>query len=542
MYQVVLVDDDKLVTKFLEKMISWEDHGFKVVASFQGSLEAYEYLLSHPYDVLITDIGMPHMNGVELISKIKEHNSSSYNVILSCHDEFHFAQQAIKLKTFDYLLKETMEEKDIIELLRRLKQSLDQTKQDVYQRDKIKSFLRNNQMSLKTNFLEKIIHEPHVKQDEWWKEQEELLGIDFSHESYSVILCYIDQFKEAITRYKNETLLQFSINNVMEESLTKYEHGVQLFYLHKKIFILYPASSAKLLIIHRTLERALGEIQSKLRSYLRLSITCVIHPGCQERDEIKVSMQELINNEEQRFYYPYGTIQPFRKIDYQKVSIFEKYATEVDQVKTAILMKDKEKLNEWLANKLEEKKMEQHTPKAINDWVMLLTLDIKVSLNALQHFENQSIYTITSQRLQETENYQELQLLLTDIFHEYIEQAKILESISGNEEIIKAKKYVYSHFNNKITLKDMSSHLHLNPSYFSRLFKQETGETFIEFVTRIKMEKAMGLLDNSTKTVEQISLELGFDSKSYFVKTFKKFVGISPKTYKYKKDYQPINE
>ncbi|WP_163539700.1 helix-turn-helix domain-containing protein [Gracilibacillus sp. YIM 98692] len=542
MYRVVLVDDDKLVTKFLEKMIPWEESGFEVIASFQDSLHAYEFLISHSYDVLITDIGMPHMNGIELISKIKEQNSSSYNVVLSCHDEFHFAQQALKLNTFDYILKESMEEEDIIQVMGRLKETLDQTKQEVDYQDKIKKFMKTNNMSLKSSFLEKIIHESYVKQDEWWKEQEELLDMDFSHGSYSVVLCYIDQFNEAITHYENETLLQFSINNVMEEVLTKYQRDVQIFYLHKKFFILFPSNSNKLSIVQRTIDSALEEIQGKLKSYLGVSMTSVIHPGCQQRDGLIASIQDLIKNEEQRFYYLHGTIQYFEWMDYQEASIFEHYADEVDQVKTSILNRDNEKVIQWLADKLQQIKMEQHTPKAIKDWAMKLTLDIKISLNALQHFENQSFNSMTSRLLQETENYQELQSLLMDIFHQYMDQVQKIDSISKNEEIVKAKKYVYSHLDQKITLKDISSHLHLNPSYFSRLFKKETGETFIEYVTRIKMEKAMEWLDNSTKSVEQISLELGFDSKSYFLKTFKKFAGISPKSYKYKEDYKPINK
>ncbi|MEH6995117.1 helix-turn-helix domain-containing protein [Neobacillus drentensis] len=249
MYDVVLVDDDVIVIEFLKKVIPWQDYGFQVVANFQDSSDALVFLLENPYDVMITDIGMPKLNGIELIEKLKSSKINSYNVILSCHDEFTFAQQAIKLEAYDYILKESMEESNIIDLLDRLKNKIDQ---------------------------ERYTSNQHLK---------------------------VTQFLEMTTR---------------------------------------------------------------------------------------------------------------------------------------------------------------------------------------------------------------------------------------NEDVLKAQRYVQTHFGEKISLTEVAEHLHLNSSYFSRMFKKETGEGFIEYVTRVKMEKALELLDQSIKTVEQIAYELGFESKSYFLKTFKRFYGLSPKSLKYK--------
>lgn len=249
LYEVVLVDDDVIVIEFLKKVIPWQEYGFQVVASFQDSSEALAFMQENPFDVLITDIGMPKLNGIELIKHLKKSEINSYNVILSCHDEFSFAQQAIKLEAYDYILKESMEETNIIALLERLKNKLDQ----------------------------------------------------------------------------------------------------------------------------------------------------------------------------------------------------------------------------------EHYKSNQH---------------VKVS--------------------------------------------EFLEMTSRNEDVLKAQKYVQTHIGEKISLTEVAAHLHLNSSYFSRMYKKETGEGFVEYVTRLKMEKAVELLDQSIKSAEQIAYELGFESKSYFLKTFKRFYGLSPKLYKNK--------
>ena len=179
-------------------------------------------------------------------------------------------------------------------------------------------------------------------------------------------------------------------------------------------------------------------------------------------------------------------------------------------------------------------KTEHYAPAAVKDLVIKLVLDIKIYLNAQADFEDMDFITITDQLVQNVETFEHLQSLVTDRLIKLMDRVDQIDATPKNEYILQAQIYIRSHVNEKISLKDVAALLHLNSSYFSRLFKKETGESFIEFVTRIKMEKAKELLDNSTRSVEQIAIEVGFDSKGYFLKTFKQQFGMSPKAYKYK--------
>lgn len=534
LYKVVLVDDDNLVTKFMEKMIPWEERGFKVMTSFQDSEKALEYLKNNPYDVLITDISMPRMNGIELLTRLKEIKRLKKHVILSCHGEFHFAQQALKLGAFDYILKETMEEEHIIELLEKLKKELDKTSNNREYELKISKLLKANNAAFKSQFLESLMKEPVTKDWEWWKEQEELLEMDFSNKSYTVVLCFIDQFEEAIKYFETDTLLQFSINNILEEVLQKYNRDIQIFYLNNKFLLLFQRKDSKKLEVQQVVEEIMKEGHRKVESFLKISLTSVIDLGNQKSGQIVQSIQKLIKNEEQRFYYTYGSIQSFRFLPYYETSIFKSYMDVLQQLKTFILNKQGEKIDSFINKKVEEIRDRRFPPKVVRDWAMKLILDVKISLNAISYFEEQTYNSMTSKLIQKAENYQALENVLKKICQQFLQQINTIDKISKNEDVINAQKYVLSHLDKKISLKDISAFLHLNPSYFSRLFKKETGESFIEFVTRMKMEKAMELLDNTTKPVDQIALELGFDSNSYFFKTFKKTVGLSPKAYKFK--------
>jgi two-component system, response regulator YesN len=532
LYEIVLVDDDALVIEFLKKLIPWQDYGFQVAAHFQDSCVALDYLQNHAYDVLITDIGMPKLNGIELIEQLKKSHSNSYHVILSCHDEFRFAQQALKLEVYDYILKETMEETNIMALLERLKNKLDQKRLTNHQNLKVSKFLEKNHMTLKSTFIEKLM-EKNVEKTDWRTEQEELLGMNFSHEYYTPVLSFIDQYQVAATYYGNETLLQFSVNNVVEEILAAFSQEIQTFFLKGTFFMLFPSKSNKTLETQPAIELILKEIHRKIRTYLNISITSVIGEQNVQHQQLIKNMRLLLENKEQRFYYQHDSIHYFRLLSYTSDSIFQDYVEIAQKLKELILKDKKKEVLEVIYRQLSKIREKKYDPEVVKDWVIKLIFDIKLSLQALKHFETESM-PLNNHLIQHVETLEHLESVLKDLCEQFIEQGKSIDLTSRNEDVLKAQKYVQTHLREKISLTEVAAHLHLNSSYFSRMYKKETGEGFVEYVTRVKMEKAIELLDHSIKSVEQIAYELGFESKSYFLKTFKRYFGYSPKSYKYK--------
>ncbi|THE12832.1 response regulator [Bacillus timonensis] len=536
MYEVVLVDDDVIVTQFLKRYIPWEEHGFKVVASFQDSHSALEYLLENTYDVLVTDIGMPKLNGIELIEQLKKSKSNSYHIILSCHDEFRYAQQAFKLEVFDYILKETMEETNIIALLGRLKEKLDQEQFTRNQHLKVTKFLERNNMTLKSKFIEKLMKEQNITKDGWWKEQEELLKLNFSDKYFTPILCFIDRYQEAINHYENETSLQFSINNLLEEIFTaKDQQDVQIFFTQGKFLILLPMKYNTREKTKHQIEAILKELHETIYAGFEVSITSVIGELNVKEQSLLESMRILLKNKEQRFYYKYNSIQNFYPISYTRDSIFQDYVEISQTIKELILKDKKDQILECISQQLKQIREKKYSPDSIKDWAIKLIIDIKLSLHALNHFERQSVViTIADQVIQYVETFEHLEYVLADICEKFLEQIRSTNLTTRNEDILKAQKFVQTHIGAKISLKDVAAHLHLNSSYFSRMYKKETGEGFVEYVTKTKMTKAIELLEHSTKSIEQIAFELGFENKSYFSKTFKKYFGMTPGDYKYK--------
>lgn len=163
-------------------------------------------------------------------------------------------------------------------------------------------------------------------------------------------------------------------------------------------------------------------------------------------------------------------------------------------------------------------------PEAVKQFVFKLVLDIMIKLKFNQQYTNEKLL----KELGQLGNVLELRDWLIDFVIEAISLMEQISRQSKKVEIVNAQKYVQLQLGKKITLEEVADHLHLNPSYFSRLFKKETGENFIEYVKRMKMEKAKELLNDSDKTVDSIAQILGYDNKGYFVKLFKQHFGVIP--------------
>lgn len=522
MYKVVLVDDDVFVTQFLEKMILWEEYGFQVVKTFKDGLAAYDYLKEHDYDVLITDIGMPKLNGIELVTQLEK--EPSYKIILSCHDDFHYVQQALKLGVFDYLLKESMDENEISILLQKLKTKMDQDLQMQQKQVQKDVFLKQNMMALKTVFIEKLMEEASIPDETWWTQQEELLHIDFSRQKYQLAVCFIDGYRDVVGRYQKEILLQFSIHNLIEEILRQYHSDVQIFFLQDKFLILFPSC--------RQFEEALREMQNAIQQYLKISITIIKKSKSNQDEHLVESIKLLLNDEEIRFYQPHGTMKNWESIMYQENAVFQDYPSTLHELRLMVINKEEDQVRKYLQTCLSDFKKNYDSPPDVRGWAIKLVLDIRLYVGTHMLSENNESLGMIDQVIRNIKTLEQLESILNKVFGELIHQIETRENVADNKYIQQAKTYVRSKVHEKISLGDMAAYLHLNASYFSRIFKRETGESFIEFVTKVKMEEAKELLDYTNRSIDDISEELGFTSKSYFVKTFHKQFGVTPKAYK----------
>jgi two-component system response regulator YesN len=525
MHSVLLVDDDVAVLEFLRLMIPWDDCDFRLSGTCTNAYDALQRCREAMPDLIITDIGMPGMDGIELIKTVKDMSQRPRFVILSCHDEFRYAQQAVQMGVQDYILKEALETQAIVELLRKIKEKIEAEDRLHREVRKLHFQAHRSKSALKEHWLRDLLSAP-VLEDPSWTLQLEEFGMSPVLPHFIPAVGRLHRVKDALSRYENEATVKFIVENAVEELL---EHEPDtLFFSHsaKAFCLLFNCRKELKTNPYDRIASLCKEVQHKLTQVLKLPVSILLGEMATDRSGLKRQYANLFQAAEQLFYSREPVIvrpsesRGFQFDEEDLLAYYYEYAERMNQ----FILEGNEDASAAVDPFIRFISARKFSPKAVKQFVFKLVLDMMMKLKFSQQYTNEKV----QQELEQLGNVCELQEWLIGFVKEAVSLMEQISKQSKKVEIVAAQKYVRLHLGQKITLEEVAAHLHLNPSYFSRLFKKETGENFIEYVTRIKMEKAKELLDGSDKTMETISQMLGYENKGYFVKLFKQHYGMLP--------------
>ncbi|NQX67805.1 helix-turn-helix domain-containing protein [Paenibacillus alba] len=532
MYKVMLVDDDYPVLELLSGAIDWAKLDMELVGLYENGAVAMEAAALDMPDIVVTDIGMPRMNGLELIRGLKDKHPAIRVAILSCHNEFHFAQQAMKLNVQEYMLKDTLNPEDLEKLLKQFKISLDEEYHSRERHNQLRHLVDRNREQHKETFLRATIHEPVLNEVSWMREAESF-GFSLKGRTCLPVACYIDGQRLARQRFVSDDVLRFALNNIMEEVLSSEEReAVHFAYdvLRSFIFISAPGG-----IKTNPYDRALpllAELQHAVEKTLKIKISFIIGKISAAPSEIKQELNGLLTANGQRFYMEPKAIEKWRIMAYSGQDLFAVYDEAVTALREMLIESNPGMVQPMVEKWMSYLRENRFPPETVRDWILKLVLDLKLKLKSMQLFRNHFSVEILHKELLEMDTLQEMGEWMIHFFSSFFLVAEDVKVLSKRPEVLDACQYVSLHLNKKISLDEVSEQLFLNPSYFSRLFKKETGETFIEYVNRMKVERAKELLDQTNLAVSKIGESLGYDNHSYFIKMFKSVAGMTPLEYR----------
>lgn len=529
MYKIMLVDDDYLVLEYLRKMIPWADLGFQVVGLCEDGQQALMMMSDTNPDVIMTDIGMPKKDGITLIKEVIAINPKVKSVFLTCYDDFGYAQTAIRLNSFDYILKETFDPESITQMMLRLKEELDKEAASHTILNNMKFFIKENLTVLRSKLLERLITGDAKAISAWLKKHEHELELNSTYKNCMPILSFIDDYEQLLKTRYSEDALKFAIDNVIAETLSRSGTGYCLFYKEDTFFIFYARDA---FIAEGEIQQAIREIHVNLRKFLKLSITSIIGNNCTFPDGLTGELNAMLAYSAQRFYLKPGSIIEQKQISFSAEYPLLHAMDSIQALKRLILHEDLHGLDAWVQNWTSMISKHQYEPDMVKQWVRDLLFEVEKMIRSLQHVELESMESVVHRSIAEAKTVKQLAEWLADSLHKAVAKMKDVHDLPKKEEIIKAQKYVLLNLDKKITLGDVAAHLHLNPSYFSRIFKQHAQMNFIDYVNQMKIEEAKKLIDNTNESTEKIADKLGFEDKGYFIKVFKKYFGASPMEYK----------
>lgn len=301
MFNVMLVDDELVVRRGITTSIDWAEHGITFVAQARNGKEALEMLKEHAVDLILTDIRMPMMTGVELARAVKEQYPELEIVMLSGYEDFQYAKEAMSIGIRHYLLKPITAEK-LVELLTQIRDE-QRKKRSKRQGEIIKNKMFNENLpAIKSALMNSLIHRRSDTQE--IIEQARTLKIDLAGTSYQVFVVEIDDFAlftQGLSRKEKEAY-SFAVLNIAEETLISHVPG----------FVCYGESDNLIGLVNTPEEVSVPdyfmEIQTNIRKYLKLSVTIGIGNPRADMIDLRASYTEAMTAIWQKAVLGQGTI------------------------------------------------------------------------------------------------------------------------------------------------------------------------------------------------------------------------------------------
>ncbi|WP_068783617.1 response regulator transcription factor [Paenibacillus phocaensis] len=531
MFKVLIADDHYTVLEFLSAGIPWPKLGLELAAVCSDGGEAWEACQIHRPDILVTDIGMPVMDGLELIGKARAVNPRLKTVILSCHEDFHYAQAAVKLNVYDYILKESLQIDQIASVLSRLSNQLIEEDKLETDRNQLQNVIQQNLSAIRSRFIRKFLEQPVWNETEWENEFQNFGILLRGGIPYLPVAAWPERAAELETRFGGAVNMQFVIDNALQELVCLGDRFI--FALNEQQYLLlipFPATLKRNL--YEDVREELLRVQQQMYQHLRVCISFVYGEVSRDLLQLKKEIQRLLDAKTFRFYAGERIYAKIRSVETTKEDLFLHYSKALQELKDCIFSGDQDRIS--LAVKAWKQVIESrvYPVEAVKSWVLKLTMELQLKYTVMQNFVTNFDTEMLQRKIASIET---LDYLLTWLEAFLVKKSGEIQSLreqTVRREIAEAQRYVQIHTGKKIAMEEMAHRLNLNPSHFSRIFKQETGETFVEFVTRTKMERAQELLNQSDMNIAEISEQLGYEHTSYFIKLFRNYTGMSPNEFR----------
>ncbi|MBD2844249.1 AraC family transcriptional regulator [Paenibacillus sp. IB182496] len=540
MKKVMLVDDDKPVLDYLRAAIPWTSLGLELHATCKNGRIALECARAEMPDIVVTDIGMPQMDGMELIEALKALKPELRVVILSCMDDFGHAQRAVKLKVYDYVLKESMRAAELTELLRRLRCELVQEEEAAAQIAAWKTGSELGMLQRRQQLLRRLVHEP--LSDAECEQSLEAAGVDCTDRQLApVLVCGSAAQPEARQPQSAQAdgvtdapHAAYALERAAAALARLLPEALLLPYSAREMVALLPVAAMPGQAVRTELLGAIAQLRQAVHEAgAPLMPTFVYARPTGVNLVLGRAMQRLLLARELRFYVsPGGTVEEAEAEMYTQEDLFVHYPEASRQIRTAFMEEDEPELLRLLEGWFERIGRGRYPPQLVKEWTLKMLYDNQVRLLALEQYPASYSIEALHQTVAQLDTLGELREWTAQFFRDRLPIVQRIHSQSRRSEILRAKQHVERHLDKKMTLEEVAALLHINASYFSRLFKKETGYNFIHYVTLTKMERGKELLEQTPLSVDEVAERLGYDNKSYFTKLFKKHTGRTPGEYR----------
>lgn len=531
MITMMVVDDEATIRIGIRNSIDWSSLDIEIAGEAKNGREALSKAAELNPDIIVTDIRMPVMDGLELTRNLKELAPKTKIIILSGYNDFEYAKKAIELGVCEYLLKPVGAE-ELVKLVVKLKDQI--INENKKRNDEISSRMLFNETLpfIQSKFLNNLLKEG-VSDKKAIIERAAILKLDLSGPKYQVIIIDIDDYLLITEHYpeKDKDLLKYSVMNISEEILSSSTNGFVFFSEFDYLLGLINIKSET----KTTIMDICKEIQFCITRYLKLSSTIGIGGIAGSLDDISTSYNEALISLRNKMYSGKCRIIHIDSVAKKHSTELLHYSTEderelLNSLRTMNIEKLYEIIDKLFMNFIEAK-------TGYNRIKSICLRIIMISASVLEEIgiKLESAVGEDFQPDIEIRKYETIESIETWLKRLFKSLIGAMQENKNNKykSIVKvAIEYINEHYKQNLSLNDVAGKVYVTPNYLSKVFKQETGENFVEWLNQFRIDKAKALIGNIGAKTYEIAEKVGYNDYKYFSYNFKKYTGYTPKEYK----------
>ncbi|QSF45055.1 response regulator [Paenibacillus tianjinensis] len=537
MYRVLIVDDQYFALLGLQQGVNWSALSVTEVCLAENVDHAIACLEQHSVDLLICDIEMPGRSGLELLAWVKQYSPGTLTIMLTCHADFEYAQQAIQHGAFHYLLKPV----DYDELMRVASKAITEiNKQKEHQQFEalIKDYRRKweHQLPLLVErFWQDILSERASPVLDSLQISANTYDLDLKPDDcYVIALLGLEQWKENLSA-RDETIMEYALRNLAEELLLAGMEGAVLQdQVGHNLAIVYVRGNGN--SVSPTLEQNCRTFLNTCEQMLHCSLSIYISPAVL-LPEIMSAYTYVTEREQRNLIRSRQVFTPDypacnKPLDSMPVAapmnLFGEWATILELGELGELER---RVQLWFSN-IEADHWTNELHRQLIHGILFIIHTVLAKKGLSAHESAKLKY------LMDKENYPKQSVALQNWAMDCLRAALQLLQTSNNVSstvVTKIRQYIRSRLSEEITRDELAAHVYLNPAYLSRLFKKETGLSMSDVIIQERLQKAKRLLEETELKITDIAEQVGYTSLGSFSNLFKRVVGVTPQQYRARK-------
>lgn len=530
--RVIIADDEQKVCQLIYDLVPWENYGMTVVGMAYNGLDTLDLIKKQAPDLVITDIKMPGCDGLELIHRAKKQQEKIDFIIISGYRFFEYAQNAIKYGVSDYLLKPIKQE-ELMNTLKKMQEKYNARQERLTEENALRSQVKESRKRARENFLLGYLRDG-------WKMDvrgdirfiNNRYCMEFMEGSFTAFIIKIDyDYREQYG--KGIELISAKAAYLIRQSLEACCYDMECCTKGNGLWCIVNYDPEQEKNIKKKIRQAFSEITVQRTVFPQFCFTCGIGEMIREAGEIGTAFLTADEAAQERLVRGAGKVIEYGNTYVDQPENSRLTDRTLKNLRNHVMALDADAMAGEL--KILERELAGHI-SGHGLWMLIRQISSSFVLYMKENkFHGQVLELFYDDFIEKSGccgSMRSLFVCLSQCMRNCMVRIAEDKKQEGIKPIRMAKTYILKNYMTAITLEEMGRITGFNASYFSLLFKKETGKNFGEYISEVRMEKAKEMLKETDESISAICGNVGYSDLKHFTKSFKQETGLKPSEYR----------